>query len=108
MVANVGSEMMNWTETKENDVHKNVLATCEQTLTYSGKQGSRLKIFYRGESNGYSRPSFTQELTYDIATDSVITFRKTRLWVKEDTNNEIKFVVLECPAFQYPNGGKIK
>ena len=108
MVANVGAEMMNWTETRMNDVYKNVLATFEQTLTYSGKQGSVIKIFYRVASDGFSRPSFTQELTYDVTTDSLITFRNTKIRVEEVTNSTIKFTVLECPVFKYKSGDKLK
>jgi hypothetical protein len=108
MVANVGSEMLNWTETNKNDINGVANASFEQTLTYSGKQGTALKIFYREASNGYARPSFSQELTYDIAADSVITFRNTKIRVMEATNNTIKFIVLESPAYQYKSGDKIK
>ena len=38
MVANVGAEMLNWTEIYKNDVYGNVKGKFEQTLTYSGKQ----------------------------------------------------------------------
>lgn len=82
-------------------------ATFEMTLTYSGKQGQVIKIFYREASNGYARPSFTQELTYDINEDPVITFKNTKLRILEATNSVIKFTVLECPAFAHPSGSKI-
>ena len=108
MVANVGSEMLNWTETYKNDVYGTIIGTFVQTLTYSGKQGMVIKIFYREESNGYARPSFTQELTYDITDDPIITFKNTRLKIVEATNSTIKFVVLECPVFKYKSGDKIK
>ncbi|MCJ7647461.1 MAG: hypothetical protein MUP85_02500 [Candidatus Lokiarchaeota archaeon] len=108
MVANVGSEMLNWTETYKNDVYGTILGTFVQTLTYSGKQGKVIKIFYREESNGYARPSFTQELTYDITEDPIITFKNTKIQIVEATNSTIKFVVLECPAYQYKSGDKIK
>ncbi|MBI4548433.1 MAG: hypothetical protein HY707_10655 [Ignavibacteriae bacterium] len=108
MVANVGAEMLNWTEMYKNDVYGTVLGTFAQTLTYSGKQGQVIKVFYREESNGYARPSFTQELTYDISDDPVITFRNTKIKVVEATNSLIKFVVLESPAYQYKSGDKIK
>ncbi len=108
MIATVGSEMMNWTETYKNDVYGTIIGTFEQTLTYSGKQGMILKIFYREASNNYARPSFTQELTYDITDDPIITFRNTKIKVVEATNNAIKFIVLECPAFKYKSGSKIK
>lgn len=108
MVANVGAEMLNWTETYKNDVYGTVLGTFEQTLTYSGKQGMIIKIFYREASNGYSRPSFTQELTYDITTDPIVTFRNTKIRVVEATNSLIKFVVLESPAYKYKSGTKVQ
>lgn len=108
MVANVGAEMMNFTETYKNDVYGTVLSTFEQTLTYSGKQGNVIKIFYREVSNNFARPSFTQELTYDITDDPVITFRNTKIKVVEATNSTIKFIVLESPAFKYVSGAKIQ
>jgi len=106
MVATVGSEMMNWTEIYKNDVYGNIIGSFVMTLTYSGKQGNILKIYYREESNNYARPSFTQELTYDITDDPIITFRHTKIRIMEATNSEIKFTVLECPAFAHPSGEK--
>jgi hypothetical protein len=108
MVANVGSEMLNWTETYKNDVYGTIKGTFVQTLTYSGKQGKVIKIYYREESNGYARPSFTQELTYDITDDQIITFKNTKIQIVEVTNSTIKFIVLECPSYQYKSGDKIK
>jgi uncharacterized protein (UPF0333 family) len=107
MVATVGSEMMNWTTIYKNDVYQTVQGTFVTTLTYSGKQGNVLKIYYREESNNFARPSFTQELTYDITSDPIITFRHTKIQVVEATNSEIKFKVLECPAFARPSGAKM-
>jgi uncharacterized protein (UPF0333 family) len=107
MVATVGSEMMNWTVVYKNDVYGTVKGTFVQTLTYSGKQGDVIKIYYREESNNYARPSFTQELTYDISSEKIITFRHTKIRVEEATNSEIKFTVLECPTFEHPSGAKV-
>jgi hypothetical protein len=107
MVANVGAEMINLTESVNNDVYGTVLGTFERTLTYSGRQGSVIKIFYREASNNFARPSFTQELTYDISNDPIITFRNTKIKVVEATNSLIKFIVLESPAYQYKPGQKI-
>src|SRR3989339_172345 len=107
MVANVGSEMLNWTQTYKNDVYGTINGTFVQTLTYSGKQGKVIKIFYREESNNFARPSFTQELTYDISDVSTITFKNTKIQIVEATNNTIKFLVLESPAYQYNSGDKI-
>lgn len=108
MVANVGAEMLNWTETYKNDVYGTILGTFEQTLTYSGKQGTVIKIFYREASNGFARPSFTQELTYDITGDPIVTFRNTKIKVVEATNSLIKFIVLESPAYKYKSGTKVQ
>jgi len=107
MVANVGAEMMTWEEVYKNDVYGTVRGTFTTSLTYSGKHGMVLKIFYREASNGYARPSFTQELTYDITDDPIITFRNTKIKVVEATNSTIKFIVLECPAFKYKSGQKV-
>jgi hypothetical protein len=108
MVANIGSEMMLWTDTYKNDVYGTIQGTFERALTYSGKQGNVIKIFYREVSNNFARPSFTQELTYDITSDSLLQFRNTEIKVVEVTNRMIKFVVSESPLFQWPNGSRIK
>ena len=108
MVSTVGAEMMTWTEVYKNDVYGTVRGTFEMSLTYSGKQGNVIKIFYREASNNFARPSFTQELTYDITDDPNITFKNTKIKIVEATNNTIKFIVLECPAFANPSGAKIK
>jgi len=105
--ATVGSEMLNWTLTYKNDVYGTILGTATQSLTYSGKQGMVIKIFYRETSNDIARPAFTQELTYDITDDRVITFRNTKIQIIEATNSTITFIVLECPAFEQPSGAKM-
>lgn len=107
MVANVGDEMLNMTKLRKNDISGAILSTFSSSLTYSGRQGTSLRVYYREESDNIARPAFTQELTYDIAQDSVLTFRKTKLRVTEASNNLIKFIVLESPAFQFENGAKL-
>lgn len=107
IVSTVGQEMLNFTNLYKDDATGALLGSFIATLTYSGKQGPTLKIFYREESNGYARPAFTQELTYDISSDSTLTFRNTRIQVIEATNSLVKFVVLESPAYKYRSGDKI-
>lgn len=105
--ATVGSEIVIVTNIVKNDVYGTILNKSESTLTYSGKQGNVIKILYRESSSGYARPAFTQELTYDLNEDSVITFRNTKIKVIKATNNLIRYVVLESPSYKYKNGEKI-
>jgi hypothetical protein len=107
LVANVGAEMIEVTEERKNDVYGTVLSKFESTLTYSGKEGTVIKIIYRESSDDFARPAFNQELTYDIADDKVITFRDTKIRILKATNSMIKFVVLESPAYTYQSGAKI-
>lgn len=108
MAAIVGAVMLSATETYKDDVSGTVLETIETTFTYWGKQGKVIKIFYCEASDNFDRPPVTQELTYDITDDSIITFRNTRIRVLDATKSMIAFVVLESPAFKDKNGAKIQ
>jgi hypothetical protein len=106
MSANVGAEMTN--ETEEFHHGANVMGTYEKTLTYFGKQGNVIKVFYRESANNTPPASFTQLLTCDITSDSIITFKETKIKVLEATISKITFVVLESSAFKYKSGSKIE
>ena len=108
MVANVGAEMINVTEASMVKANGPAVSSFERTLTYSGKQGNVIKIFYRESANNLARPSFTQELTYDITGDSIIVFKDTRIKVQEATNSLIKFTVLQSPEYKYVSGAEIR
>jgi hypothetical protein len=47
----------------------------DRQLIYSGKQGSIIKISYREFSSNMARPSFYQDLTYDLSESKEITFQ---------------------------------
>ena len=106
----VGSPMITWSNVYKNDVYGNELSNFEQTLTYSGKDGSVIKVFYREAERApqgwgmMARPAFTQELTYDIATNPVVAFRDTRIEIREATSTAIRFVVLDSPSYAHPSG----
>ena len=108
--AAVGSPMITWTESQKNDVYGNVLSGMEHTLTYSGREGSILKIYYREFSTtpstwgAVARPAFTQELTYDISASPDISFQDFRIQVLDATSSTIRFVVRESFCFAAPSG----
>lgn len=108
--ATVGSPMITWTESLKNDVYGTVLNGMEHTMTYSGREGSVLKIYYREFSTAPSswgvvaRPAFTQELTYDISASPDISFQDFRIQVLEATSATIRFRVRESACFAAPSG----
>lgn len=65
----------------------------KQELLYNGKSQNTIKVSYREYNNDFSRPAFTQELTYDLAEGKTIGFRGMKIDVIEATNLIIKFVV---------------
>jgi hypothetical protein len=73
-----------------------------EELVYLGLAGKTLRIGYREYSGGGNliRPAFSQELTYDIGTSSVIVFRDFRIEVFGANNEGITFVVLKDGSVQ--------
>lgn len=104
---NVGSPMVTIKEVCKNDVYQSTVFWFGQTLSYSGKQGSIIRIHYREFYNGLARPAFSQELTYDISDDSIIVFRDTKIQVLNATNSAIEFTVLDSASYRYNPGQKI-
>lgn len=107
LTSNVGDVMIDVTDERKNDTNGNIESKFETTLTYSGKQGKIIKIFYREFSDNLARQAFTQDLTYDITEDKIITFRSTKIKVLSATNSRIKFIVLESPVYAHPSGDTV-
>lgn len=109
--AQVGSPMVTWAD-YERDGNGAELNRFEQTLTYSGKQGSTVRISYRESSQVpqpfmatmVARPAYTQDLTYDLAESDVIAFRDNKLKVIEANGSGIRFIVLESPSYAAKSG----
>jgi len=67
----------------------------KQELIYNGKYGSNIKFLYRELSNDMMRPSFNQDIQYDLNESNVIGFKGSRIKVIDATNRQIKYVVLK-------------
>ena len=62
-------------------------------LIYNGRIGDAIKFIYREFNDGLARPSFTQEIQYDLSRSSIIGFKEARLEVIKATNTEIEYRV---------------
>ena len=62
-------------------------------LIYNGRVGDAVRFIYREFTDGLARPSFTQEVQYDLSMSSIIGFKEARLEVLEATNTEIRYKV---------------
>lgn len=67
----------------------------KQELIYSGQVGDVVKFSYREFIGDIARPSFYQELEYDVSKNNVIGFKGLRLKILETSNTEIKYEVIE-------------
>jgi hypothetical protein len=66
----------------------------QRELVYSGISGSSVSLLYREFGNDPLRPTFSQELKYDLASSRTIGFKGTRIEVVEANNTAIRYRVL--------------
>jgi hypothetical protein len=66
----------------------------QQSLIYSGKMGTRLRIGYREFSGNLARPAFNNDVEYDLTESSVIGYKGARIEVIEATNEHIRYRVI--------------
>ena len=64
-------------------------------IVYGGLTGTTVKADYREFVGDLIRPAFSQQLQYDLASDSVIAYKTIRARVLSATNTEITFVITE-------------
>jgi len=89
-----GRDLLNDSEYSKRQYIEEVGDDFEQTLIYTGSQGSTLKFTYREFSNNVARPAFTIDATYDISTDKTIRFRGAVLEIINTDNQSITYKVL--------------
>ena len=63
-------------------------------LIYNGRVGDGLRFIYREFYEDMARPSFTQEIQYDLAISKTIGFKSAELEILEATNTRISYRVL--------------
>ncbi len=65
-----------------------------QEFIYNGRVDNSLKFIYREFSGDYVRPSFTQDVQYDLNLSSEIGFKDLKLEVIKATNTEITYKLI--------------
>jgi hypothetical protein len=65
----------------------------KQELVYNGNSRDTIRISYLEYVDDMARPSFFQELAYDLSESRLIAFRDIRMEVLDATNISIRFVV---------------
>lgn len=60
-------------------------------LLYNGRAGSTIGFTYREFTDRVSKPSFVQELKYDLTESNVVNFRALRLEVVDASSNSISY-----------------
>lgn len=66
-----------------------------QEFIYSGRIGNTIKFEYREFIGDLARPSFFQNLEYDISDSNIIGFKGLRLKILKTTNTSIDFEIIE-------------
>jgi hypothetical protein len=70
----------------------------EQTLIYTGAEGTALKFTYREFSNNVARPAFTVDATYDIKNGNIIRFKGALLEIIRTDNCKLRPPRAKSPA----------
>jgi len=89
-----GMELLNKSEYSKKLFVEETGDDFEQTLIYTGAEGTILKFSYREFSNNMARGAFTVDATYDIKTDKNIRFRGALLEIVKVDNQSITYKVL--------------
>ena len=63
-------------------------------LVYNGRSGTTIRLVYQEFEEATSRPAVSQQLSYDLADDSIIGFEGVRIEVLEASNVDITYRVL--------------
>lgn len=66
----------------------------KQEFIYNGKVGNSIKFIYREFSNDLARPSFTQDIQYDLNESTLVGFKGLKIEILSATNTLIKYKVL--------------
>lgn len=66
----------------------------KQELIFNGKVDNNLKFIYREYILDFARPSFIQEMQYDLNESKIIGFKGLRLEIIKASNTNIEYVIL--------------
>ena len=75
----------------------------QQTLIYSGSNGSIINVSYREFTGGIARDAFSNNVEYDMDKSNVIRYKGAEIEVIKYDNRSINYKVLKPfkPAFEY-------
>ncbi|MCP9765762.1 hypothetical protein [Lacihabitans soyangensis] len=79
---------------KQKKVVLNKELSFKQEFIYNGKVGNSIKFIYREFSNDLARPSFTQDIQYDLNESTLVGFKGLKIEILSATNTLIKYKVL--------------
>ncbi len=66
----------------------------QQTLLYSGKTGDIITLSYREYANEMARPSFFNDVKYDLKESKIVGYRGSRIEIINADNTKITYKVL--------------
>jgi len=70
-------------------------ASFQQEFIYGGRADDILKFTYREFSGSTMRPSFNQEVQYDLKDGNIVGFKDARIEVIEASNTKLRYKVLQ-------------
>lgn len=86
----------NYKSNTQMSIVKNLCSDCyNQELLFNGGKGSVLSFTYREFIGSIARPTFFQNVEYDIEKSKIIGFKGLRLKIIENTNTSIKYEILK-------------
>ncbi|EGR2854045.1 hypothetical protein DMW08_23805 [Vibrio parahaemolyticus] len=68
-------------------------ASFEQTLIYNGTAGSKINVGYRELANDKARPTFNNNVEYDLSKSKSISYKGAKIEVIEANNSSITYKV---------------
>ena len=67
----------------------------QQTLIYSGKIGTKVRLGYREFSHNLARPAFNNDVEYDLNESTTVGYKGARIEILEATNELIKYKLIQ-------------
>ncbi len=94
----VGSPMFTVVSGSKYSHSGETISEITEEIFYGGVSGSSLRLSYEEFTYPIVRPTFTQELQYDLARSRTIKFRDYTMQIDSADNSSITFRVLEGPS----------
>lgn len=66
-----------------------------QEFIYNGRVDNSIKFIYREFTESLARPSFQQEVQYDLDQSNIVGFKEMRIEIIEATNQKIEYIILK-------------